>query len=79
MRSETEIEKMRDVIGSVVDALAKYGSEELDTFAFAFLCNVVDTLNWVLGEIPTERFVSSDYLDLERWLSKEKEMREDYL
>ena len=79
MRSEAEIERMRDIVGSVVDALARHGSEELDTFAFAFLCNVVDTLNWVLGEIPTERFVSPDYLDLERWLDKEKEVREDYL
>ncbi len=79
MRSTDEIKRLRDVIGGVLDALTEYGSDEIDTFAFAFLCNVVDTLNWVLGEIPTENFLSPDYLDLNKWLEKEKEIREDYL
>ncbi len=80
MRSSVEIERMRDVLGGIVDAMAEYGpEEEIDSYAFAFLCNVIDTLNWVLGEISTEKFISPDYLNLESWLKREKEIREDFL
>ncbi len=71
---------MRDILKSVVEVMMEYGPEEdIDSHSFAFLCNVVDTLNWVLGEITTERFISPDFLDLDSWLKVERKLREDFL
>jgi len=80
MRPASEVERLKDVIGTIVDTLTKYGTEEeVSTYSFAYLCNVVDVLNWVLGDIPTESFLSPDFLDLESWLRRERELMDDFL
>ena len=80
MRSTVEIEKLRDLLGGIVDTLTEYGTEEeVGSFAFAYLCNVVDALNWVLGEITTENFLSNSYLDVDTWMKRKVELKEDFL
>ncbi|MHC1625835.1 MAG: hypothetical protein ACXQTN_00620 [Methanoculleaceae archaeon] len=63
MRSEEEVRKLRDELEEITDFIAEYGTDE-DLEAIGFACDVSDALNWVLGEITTEHFLSDSYLDM---------------
>ncbi len=80
MRSVEEIVELRNRIRRIIDAVVEFGSrEEIDSRSYLFLCNVADTLNWILEEISTETFISAEYLGLDEWMRREKELREEFL
>ncbi len=76
MRSEEEI---RGIIKRINEAVDTDNDEEYDRVCndkdFAYICNVEDTLFWVLGEIETERFLSDAYMNLENLRRKAKGMK----
>ena len=73
MRNQDEIQALIKELKNTVDV---DNLEEYDRVAnerdFNFLCDVLDTLSWVLGEIDTEDFKSEAYLNLDELKKKAK-------
>lgn len=73
MRSEEEIIEMMKRINRTVDV---DNDEEYDRVVddrdFSYICDVEDTLHWVLGEIETEHFLLENYMNLEKLRKKAK-------
>ena len=86
VRSEKEVRKLRDELERLVCFIAEFGTgEEYDHEDVRYASDITDALSWVLGEITTEQFMSSDYINIEslRRLAKKIEERtgrklEDY-
>ena len=76
MRSMEEITRLRDKLEEIVNIISEYGADaEVNSEQFRYLCNVVDALNWVLEKLSTDRFLSSDYLDINNWNKRLDEIR----
>jgi len=73
MRNDQEI---KDMVNELENAVSVDDVEEYDRVAkdkdFKYLCNVLDTLSWVLGEISTEDFKSDAYINLDQVMKKAK-------
>ena len=69
-RTQQEIEELRATISKTVELSPAAEDMQLyrqvhDDKHFVYACNVGDVLDWVLGKISTEDFLSGDYVDLE--------------
>jgi len=73
MKNEREIKEIVDELESAVNV---DDTEEYDRVAedkdFKYLCNVLDALSWVLGEISTDNFKSDAYINLDKIKKKAK-------
>jgi len=71
MRTEKEIEELRDELSRMIDYVADFGSEkDIENEDVDFAHDVLDVIDWVLGEIETEDFKVEPYLNM----AKLKEM-----
>jgi hypothetical protein len=71
MRTREELQTLRDELGKMTGFIADYATkeeyhEEAFRPIFAFACNASDTIDWVLGEIETDWFMSDAYLDRDK-------------
>lgn len=67
MRDEREIRALYDELEKLPGFIADYGNEqECRNRDLGFLCDVLDVLLWVLGEMSTEEFRSGSYLNLDK-------------
>ncbi len=67
MRSEKEINKIRDELVEIVDFIVDSGTEkESEDEDVDFAHDVLDVLDWVLGEISTDDFKVEPYLNMAR-------------
>jgi hypothetical protein len=65
MRGEREIAELKDKLEKMTGFIADYGSEEeFNNKDVSYACDVIDALDWVLGLISTEHFLSDSYLNL---------------
>ncbi len=66
MRNEQEIKELEQELSRLSGFISDYGTpKEFEEKEVAYICNVVDALDWVLGEIDSESFRFEDYLDLD--------------
>ncbi len=67
MISEQEIRILKEELAKLTGFIGEHGiGSELQDKDFQFACNASDTLSWVLGEITTECFTGSTYINLFR-------------
>ncbi len=67
MRTEKEIEELRDELSRMIDYVADFGSEkDIENEDVDFAHDVLDVIDWVLGEIETEDFKVEPYLNMAR-------------
>lgn len=66
MRTEDEIRALRDKLENVTSFIGDFGSTpELQSDKMKYACNVLDTIDWVLGETSTDNFQSEGFLDMD--------------
>jgi len=67
MRTEKEIEELRDELSRMIDYIVDFGSsEESENEDVDFANDVLDVIDWVLGEIETDDFKVEPYLNVAR-------------
>lgn len=77
MRTEGEIRALYDELEKLPGFIADYGNEqELPKRDLGFVCDVLDALLWVLGEMSTEEFRSGTYLNLDKLKAITEEIEE---
>ncbi|NQT72279.1 MAG: hypothetical protein HQ553_05850 [Chloroflexi bacterium] len=65
MRTEKEIEELRNELSRMIDYVADFGSEkDIENEDVDFAHDVLDVIDWVLGEIETEDFKVEPYLNM---------------
>ena len=67
MRTLEEVESLKQSIESKLDEVDRVsGAVDHAGEFYSYLCNVTETLSWILEEIPTEDFVGPDHMNLEQ-------------
>lgn len=67
MITEPELKELAEQLSKLTGYIADSGTDgELHDKDVQYACNVCDVLDWVLGEITTDHFLSSSYLDIRR-------------
>ena len=67
MVSKDELQKVKEELMRITGFIADHGmDEELQDTNVTFACNVADTIDWFLGETPTDYFMSDAYLDIDK-------------
>ena len=65
MRSEKEIKELKDELLEIIDFIVDNGTEEeSEDEDVDFAHDVLDVLDWVLGEISTDDFKVEPYLNI---------------
>ena len=66
MKNEKELQELRGELSKIVGYIADYGDQqEFNNDSIVFANDVCDSISWVLEEIPTEHFKTSDYLNID--------------
>lgn len=66
MRSEEELRKLKDELERLSAFIGEFGTDkEFEHEDVKYSADVSDALDWVLGEITTERFRSDDFLNID--------------
>jgi hypothetical protein len=66
MQSEQEVKELKEELLKLTGFIGDFGTDiYLNNKDVQYACNVCDALAWVLGEISTERFRSSDYTNFD--------------
>ncbi len=67
MRTEQEIEELKNELSRMVDYIVDFGSEkDMENEDVDFSHDVLDVIDWVLGEIETDDFKVEPYLNIAR-------------
>ena len=67
MRSKEEVECLKRMVDHTLDQVDQTpGANDRVGEQYGHLCNVSDALSWVLEEVSTEDYSSSDHLNLEK-------------
>ena len=67
MRSEKNIKELREELAKLTDFISDYGTdEESEDEDVEFALDVLDAIDWVLGDISTKDFRIEPYLNIER-------------
>ena len=78
VKTKEELKAMKEVLEEAVDADDTVVYDAIcDDANWAYLCTVLDTLCWALGEVSSEDFLSDAYLDLEALKQKAQQARRD--
>ncbi|TKJ35809.1 MAG: hypothetical protein CEE38_14490 [Planctomycetes bacterium B3_Pla] len=65
MRSEQEVRELMEKLSKLSSFVGEFGTlKELYNKDVQFACNASDVLDWVLGEITSESFISDAYVNL---------------
>lgn len=65
MRSEKNIRELREELSKLTDFISEYGTDEESGNEDAeFALDVLDALDWVLGDISTKDFRIEPYLNM---------------
>ena len=75
MRTKNEIQQLIQELEMIMDVITEYGNEQ-EFELRKYGCDVLDTLDWVLEEITTEQFKSSDYIDLAKLNATVREIKQ---
>jgi len=67
MRTEKEIQELQSELSQIIDFINDSGTdEESEDEDVNFANDVLDVIDWVLGEIATEDFKIEPYLNMDR-------------
>ena len=67
MRTEKEIKKLRDELVQMIDYIVDFGSKkDNENEDVDFASDVLDVIDWILGEIETKDFRVEPYLNIPR-------------
>ncbi len=75
MRNKNEIQQLIQELEMIMDVITESGNEQ-EFELRKYGCDVLDTLDWVLEEITTEQFKSSDFIDLAKLHATIKEIEQ---
>ena len=65
MRGEKGIRELREMLGKLTDFIEEFGTEEeSENEDLNFAYDVLDTIDWVLGEISNKDFSFPPYLNM---------------
>jgi hypothetical protein len=65
MVGEDEVRRFRDELEELIAFISDFGKDP-EPKEVGYASDLIDALTWVLGEVPTERFRSSDFVNIRR-------------